>query len=324
MPQDDSQGGSPRRVLPWRLILVMVVVGVSFLVPAALLSPDGKGAISGFAGLIPGFFGAMLGKRWPSFAAALATIAAIAGLMLSAGLVGHLLIASALIIAAGVEAVRFGGRSFVFALYGFLFTLLVPGMPAPAETLPYAAFGVFWGWGAVQLLGATAKAAPPPAPRSFGVGLILFLMIGLAAATAIEHWVDTPYGYWIALFFTFRAVAPQGQTITGTLRFGLGVAIGSLAAIMAAALHFPAHVMTPVAILLALFGLRFLPHPGPWSAAAFTGAVLLAGSLSVQTAVFRIEAALTVVALAGGLALIIGMIWQLILREVGPEDQPNA
>lgn len=311
-------------MLPWRLILIMIAVGTAFLVPAALLSPDGKGALAGFAGLIPGFFGALLGRRWPSLAAALATIAAIAGLTIDAGLAGHLLIASALIIAAGIEAVRFGGRSFVFALYGFLFTLLVPGMPAPAETLPYAAFGVLWGWGAVQLLGASGRAAPPPARRAFGVGLVLFLMIGLALATAIGHWVDTPYGYWIALFFTFRAVAPQGQTISGTLRFGLGVAIGSLAAIVAAALHIPPHVLTPVAILLALFGLRVLPHPGPWSAAAFTGAVLLAGSFSVQTAVFRIEAALTVVALAGGLALIIGTIWRLILREVDPENQSNA
>lgn len=324
MSQENPQGGGAARVLPWRLILIMIAVGTSFLVPAALVSPDGKGAMAGFAGLLPGFFGAMLGRRWPSFAAALATIAAIAALMIGTGLAGHLLIASVLIIIAGIETVRFGGRSFVFALYGFLFTLLVSGMPAPAETLPYAAFGVLWGWGAVQLLGASGKAAQPPAPRFFGVGLVVFLMIGLAAATAIEHWVDTPYGYWIALFFVFRAIAPQGQTISGTLRFGLGVAIGSLAAIVVAALHFPVHVMTPVAIVLALFGLRFLPHPGPWSAAAFTGAVLLAGSLNVETALFRIEAALTVVALAGGLAMVIGMIWQLILREVDPGDQPNA
>lgn len=301
----------------------MIVVGISFLVPAALLSPDGKGAISGFAGLIPGFFGAMLGKRWPSFGAALATIGAIAALMINAGLAGHLLIAGALILAAGVETVRFGGRSFVFALYGFLFALLVPGMPAPAETLPYAAVGVFWGWGAVQLMGASGKAASPPARPAFGVALVIFLAIGLAAATVIDRWIDTPHGYWIALFFTFRAVAPQGQTISGTVRFGLGAAIGSLSAILATTLHLSPDVLTPLAILLALFGLRFLPHPGPWSTAAFSGAVLLAGSFNVQTEVFRIEAALTAVALAGGLALIIGMIWRLILRKVDPADQSN-
>ncbi|MDU9003983.1 hypothetical protein [Sedimentitalea todarodis] len=66
-------------MLPWRLILIIVAVGVSFLVPAALFSPDGKDAISGLAGLIPGFFGAMLGKQWPSLVAALATIAAFPG-----------------------------------------------------------------------------------------------------------------------------------------------------------------------------------------------------------------------------------------------------
>ena len=76
-------------------------------------------------------------------------------------------------------------------------------------------------------------------------------------------------------------------------------------------------MLTPLAILLALFGLRFLPHPGPWSAAAFSGAVLLAGSFNVQTEVFRIEAALTAVALAGGLALIGAVVAEFVAGTAG-------
>ena len=141
-----------------------------------------------------------------------------------------------------------------------------------------------------------------------------FLWLGLALTGWLMARVDQPYAYWLVLRFIFRAIAQQGRTVAGAVKFGTGAVLGSIIALALSALSLPVAITVALSCVLAMLGLRYLPHPYPWSAMAFTSAVLLSLAPGQTNALFRLEAALTVVFLTVILVALIGGSWQLLTR----------
>jgi hypothetical protein len=300
-------------VLPWALVFNLIAVGSILLVPTVLfVGPDG---IAAMIGLISGLAGGLMGRALMPQLAALTLVVATALLLLSPGLVGVWLIGGALVVAAGIESCTTGGRAFVLALYGWLSILLIPSMPPTETALPLLALGLVWGLAAARLLGLTGFAAPPPAQKAFGVAMAVFLFAGLLVASFVMQWRDAPLGYWMILLFIFRAVAPQGETVRSALKYGLGAAAGCGVAVLLTPVHLGGMGTAMIAFALMIVGMRNLPHPAPWSATAFTAAILMFLSPNAQTVLFRLEAAAFVVALTTVLALLIEGLWRLVLRQ---------
>lgn len=309
---DTRPAGTPG-VLPWRLVFRLIAIGAGLLVPIALFW--NPGIVPSGTGLIVGLAGSILGQRPLSVAAGLTLVAATALLLASPTVPWLWAIGTVLVFAAGFETATLGGRAFVLALYGWLSVVLMPSMPPVETALPFLALGLFWGAGWASVLGLNGIAAPPPTKRAFGIGLVLFLLTGLSASTLAAVWQAAPLGYWMVLLFIFRAIAPQGKTVGSAVRYGIGAALGCAVAILVTPLQMPEEITAPLAFGMGVLGLRFLPNPGPWSAAAFTAAILVGTAPGQDTALFRLEAALFVVALTASLAVVMDALWRLVARQ---------
>lgn len=309
----DTRPAPPAPVLPWTMVAILIAVGAGLLVPTAFFWEGSL--VPAAIGLIAGLAGGLLGRLGTSLGAGGTLILAVALLAGSPGIIGVWMIGAVLIALAGIEASTVGGRSFVLSLYGFLSVLLVPSMPEPMAALPFLSLGVAWGAGATWVLGLTGRVAAPPAKPAFGLGLALFLFAGLVVTTWVVEWQAAPLGYWMVLLFIFRAVAPQGRTLRSALRYGVGATLGCGAAVLLTPLDLPPDVAAPLAFALIVVGLRMLPNPGPWSAAAFTAAILMGLAPGPENALFRLEAALFVVVLTAVLGAVIDGLWRLVARQ---------
>ncbi len=299
-------------VLPWALVLKFVLAGSAAVVPAALFFGGPSGAVAAVAGLAPSLFGALLSsQRDGALAAAMVAVALLLQILAPVPVTAWVL-AIAFAVAAGTEATLTGGRAMVMALYAWLMLALLPSAPSPDQALPVVLLAAVWGTVSVWTLGLAGRAAGRPAPASFGLGMSVFLIVGLSlTGWLITRW-DEPYAYWLALLFTFRAIAPPGQTIASALKFGTGAVLGSVVALLVSFVPLPAVAAWLISAVLATLGLRYLPNPRPWSAMAFTSAVLIGVATGAHNAVFRLEAAMTVVALTCALVVLIGGAWQLL------------
>lgn len=326
MPGADTATGSKssRRVLPWSLIWKLSAAGGSLLVLAAVLSPGGVGFAPAMTGFIPGLMARTMGRPPASCIAVLSLAIALASLLLWPDIAGLWIVATLLGLGAGIESGTIGGRAFVAALYGWLSILLVPAMPPIGTALPWLLIGLTWGLVAARLLGLTAIAAPPPSGRRFAAGLVVFLLAGLFATLVLAERFGSPFGHWVVLLFVVRALTPQGHTLSAALRFGAGAAIGCALALVMTAFDLPDGVPLPLALCLLLIGLRYLPHPMPLAPAAITAAVLLGTAPGQDAALFRLEAALIVVALTFATGIAIGLAWRLLPVPSASSPEPRG
>ncbi len=170
------------------------------------------------------------------------------------------------------------------------------------------------GWAIVQLTPLAGAVVQDPAPVRFGVGLAGFLMAGLAIAVFAMHLIDERFAHWLALLFVMRGLAAPGQVVSDAVRGGLGAAGGSVLAMLFLMLNAPVSQLLAIAGVMFLIGLRMLPHPGPYSAAAFSVSILLATAPSQHAALVRIEAAILAVLLSTVVATVLSAIWSAIER----------
>jgi hypothetical protein len=303
--------GQPLRVLPWRLVAFLVLVIAATLGLSWFIA--GKAHLAAtVAGLMVGLIGSLLGS---GRAAALATMVLLGAMALHIQLPDRIptqALAMALVVLAGAEAGIVGGRAMTLALFGFLKLSLLPAMPPGSADLPFVAGAALLGGVAVLAIGLQGRARQAPGGLPFGAGVTLFLGLGLLGIFWIVQRMDQPFAYWLALLFVWRAMAPPERTMGAALRFGTGAVLGSLLAMLATFLDLPAEARLALTLALVIAGLRMLPHPGPWTPAAFTSAVLLSFANGPGDALFRAEAALFILALTALLTLVLSTVWQLI------------
>lgn len=298
--------------MPWLAILLLIGIIAVTVGCAALLFRDT--VMAAIPGAVAGLFGALLTPRrslpWP-------LVLALCGVLLLTlapptwAMVALLVALSA---AAGAEAVLTGGRSGVLALFVVVGLHLIPAMPAPTAALAPAAFAMALAWGLAQVTPLAGSAAQPPAPPRFGIGLALFLTVGLSIATFAMRLLSEDFAHWLALLFVMRGLAAPGQVVQSALRFGIGATIGSALALVALWLALPQPVMLALALAGLLAGFRMAPDPGPWSAAGMSVAVLCLTSPSPHDALFRIEAAAFAVLLSTALVTVFAALWSALDR----------
>lgn len=306
-----ARGG---RVLPWRILLSLLGAWALLVAPIVIYFGPAFGGVTLVVGLIPAFGGHILGQRRVANLASGALLAAIAVLSLVPGPITIWGGTLALIGGAAWEAWRPGGRAFVLALYGWSALVLAPTMPSPADALPFVAAGLLWGAIATAIFRFAGQAAQPPVQGQVAVSLALFLLAGIFVSAQITTWIDEKYGYWVVLLFILRALSPPNQSHRQALNYALGAVLGSGCALLLTWFHPAASVTLPLTLLLVVLGLRYLPHPAPWSTAAFTSAVLLINALGSDGILWRIEAVLLAVAIAMGLVSAIALGWRLVGR----------
>jgi hypothetical protein len=307
---------SAARVVPWRGLAAILGAWALLLGPVFALYGPADGGVTLVVGLMPAFAGQVLGQRRPADLAALVLALLVAlGALLGEARPGLALAgAGLLILAAALEAGRTGGRAFVLALYGWCALMLSPTLPAAAEALPFVVIGLLWGALSARLIGVAGLVVVPPVPPKIAASLGLFLAVGVLVSAQLSHWLDPTYGYWVVLLFVLRALSPPHQSTRQALRYGLGAVAGSGCAFMLALTNPPGEVAAVLALALILVGLRLLPHPAPWSPAAFTSAVLLLVPVGTSGILVRLEATLIAVALTVVLVAAIGVGWRLIDR----------
>lgn len=310
-----TEPNPPSATLPWPA--VGLIFGAALLVcgAATLLFGNPAAAMPALYGLIPGLLGSILAQRGQSHWPALATLAAIAFLALQPTLLALCVIGGLLTICAGIESVRSGGRACVLGLYGWLALDIMPGLPPAPVTTASACFGLMSGWLIARLTKLEGAAALPPVKPIVGLALVIFLALGLAVSLlAMGRANDQPYAYWIPLFFILRAVAPPQHTLAAAAKFGLGAVFGCLAAFFVMLLHLPTSVTAPMALLLIVGGLRYLPNPSPIAPAAFSAATMIGAGADLATSVFRIETALFVAFFAAALAVAVDLVLTFVGR----------
>ncbi|MEM1077597.1 MAG: FUSC family protein [Pseudomonadota bacterium] len=302
------------RVLPWRILLAILGAWALLIAPIVIYFGPAFGGVTLVVGLIPAFGGHVLGQRRMAHLAAGALLAAMATLALAPCALTIWGCTLVLIGCAAWEAWRPGGRAFVLALYGWSALVLAPTMPSPVDALPFVAMGLAWGALVTRIFQFTGKAAQPPLSGQTATSLGVFLLVGIFVAAQITAWIDEKYGYWVVLLFILRALSPPHQSHQSALTYALGAVLGSGCALLLTWFHPAASVTLPLTLMLVVLGLRYLPHPAPWSTAAFTSAVLLINSLGSDGILLRVEAVLLAVTIAMGLVSAISLGWRLVGR----------
>jgi hypothetical protein len=306
----------------WRIVLAWAVA----LAPVLFFYGPAYGGVMTMVGLVPGFAGRVVGHRRMADLAGLCLL----GLVLLAAFavpIGDTLALAGglvLIVCAMLEAHRTGGRAFVLALYGWCAFSLAPTLPGSADGAPFIAAGLIWGAVAARWIGLEGVAVLPAASARTTVSLGLFLLVGVVIAGQLTDMVDRTYGYWVVLLFVMRALSPPEHSAVQALRYGVGAVVGSGCAFVLAISVPPGPLLVLLALGVAVVGLRYLPHPGPWSAAAFTSAVVMILPIGMSGILLRVEAALLAVALTLALIAFIGLGWRLVGWTKGPSAPERA
>ncbi len=301
-------------VLPWRILLAILGAWALLLAPIIALYGPASGGVTLVVGLIPAFGGHVLGQRRMAYLASAALLLAIGVLAVLPGLLTIWICTLVLIAGCAREAWRPGGRAFVLALYGWSALVLAPTMPPPVEALPFVAAGLGWGALITALLKFAGQAAQPPMPGQVALSFAVFLGVGIFLSAQVTAWIDQSYGYWVVLLFILRALSPPHQSRQSAVSYGLGAVLGSGCALLVTWFAPVAAITLPLALILVALGLRYLPHPAPWSTAAFTSAVLLINALGSEGVLLRVEAVLLALVIALALVSAISLGWRLIGR----------
>ena len=270
------------------------------------------GRIAAVAGFSAGFLGSVfssLASNARTFAMVLVSIlvCTLFPLQWVAFLCGFILISWA-----AFEGYKNGGFATVPALNGLLLYLLIPPDERIAvHVLVFLAAAVAGSLLSVWL-NLAASAIRPPMSFKEAISVWLFLIVGMSLTSFLAHIIGNQKSYWLSLLFLFRVLAPIQKVPDAAMRFGVGVALGSLAALCFEFSGLSHQVLLILGFASAATGVHRIGSNTLLTAMFFTIATLLVTAPSVEFAVFRIEAAAMIVLLVGGLSFLISLCWERI------------
>ena len=302
-------------LLPWRLVLL--IFGLSAAAGALTFGLAGSEYIPAtLSGMILGVFGTMLGDPKKTALAVGAVGLAVTLSDLAASWPTYLMIAPLFALAAGLELKRFGTRASIFAVMSWII-LTGPSFPEGTSILLVAIFALSTLTGTVfaTWTGISGRAPLTQTSQAYAVAHAAALGVGLILAEFAASLFDDIHAYWIALLFTARALDPPGRHLTAAGRRGAAMVIGAGAAgLLVALVQFPAE-LTVVGVASILVGLRYLPSGRPISSACMSAGVVLTTSPSIETAIFRAEAAIG----ASILVVLVFFLGSAILKLMGEQ-----
>jgi hypothetical protein len=285
------------RVLPWSLVAtICATLGVAVLFSFWLLGPVAvPGAV---AGVIIGFMGTMMANRFLAAGAVIAVGLASLLDFVTPSWVNLVLILPVMSALVGWEAGKVGSRCFVFALFAWIM-LDARAQPSGDGSLALgfllaSALGI----GVVLLAGKESIRPETRGGRFYGFAVFVSLWFGLAVIASISSLFDGAYAYWMSLMFAMRFFAAPGTHVDGALRFAVGTVLGATVAGALLGLPLPALVFQVTGVASMLMGLRLLPAASPLTAMLISAGVIFVLTPTVDSAVFRLEAAVIATALA--------------------------
>ena len=217
---------------------------------------------------------------------------------------------------AGLEVARYGTRCLVAAVFGCLAMIVGtakdPGIAVSASFLA----GLIAGCGSMWVAGLIGVIPPSAKGRAIGVGMVLFLTLGLIASTILAWEIGGPRSYWVAFLFVMRAIVPLEAQKDTIARFGIGASIGVLLAVLIELANPIVPVQLILALLAGLIGLRYITHPLPVSSAAFSAAILLGAAPTLSEAASRAQAILIVFLLVLFLVFVLDLLWRSLSRRL--------
>ncbi|CAD0184682.1 hypothetical protein RUESEDTHA_01564 [Ruegeria sp. THAF57] len=213
---------------------------------------------------------------------------------------------------AAYEGCKNGGFATVPALNGLLLYLLIP----PDERIAILVLVFF----AAAIVGSllcvwlnlAGSATRPPMSFKEAFSIWLFLIVGMSLTSFLAHVIGNQKSYWLSLLFVFRVLAPLQKVPVAALRFGVGVALGSLAALCLEFSGLSHQALLILGFASAVIGVHKIGGNTLWTAMYFTIATLLVTAPTMEFAVFRIEAAAMIVFVVGALSFLISWCWERI------------
>jgi hypothetical protein len=285
------------KVLPWSLVAIIVgTICVATLPAWLLLGPDY--ARSAVAGVMVGFFGAVMGNRYFAIAASFATALATSISMASPEWVTLVLVIPAMAALLGWESGKVGSRCFVFALFAWI--MLDAKVSPHGDGSLALVFFLAAGFGVLVALCSGKEAMRPPTPggKFYGYGVTVSLVIGLILVWLVSKLFTDANAHWIVLMFAMRFFAAPGSHSDNALRYAVGTVLGATIAGAMLDLPVPVIALQVVGVGCTLMGLRMLPAETPLTAMFICAGVVFVIAPSVHAAVFRLEAAVIAVTLA--------------------------
>lgn len=308
--EDTAQNGArPEFLVPWRL--VMVIFGTLCAVAGAAHLAAGPAYVPGaVSGLILGVFGTFFGSRAKTIAALICVAAGAAVSHATPFWVSIFLLAPLCAGLVSLELSRFGTRVGVLAIMSWI--TLNGAVSVPTEQ-PYLllvfAVAVVIGLILATALGLEGRVPHVVVEQRYAIGHGSALALGLVLAQVIATLFDNPQSHWIALLFTVRALDPPGSHVAQAVSRGVAMVAG--AGVAGAAVLIPASPVwfVVLGVIALLAGLRYLPSGRALASALMSAGIVLASAPTVETAMFRAEAAI----LASMLVLVVFYVVSTVL-----------
>lgn len=300
-------------LVPWRHTIAVVATLLVAVVPGAVVA-GAAGAIAAGAGYQIGSF-ASLNRGYKQTVWASAVVLPFAGLVLAVD--GLTVAAAAMVLLTALAAreyVKEGSRVFVVGLLSFLMMRVGVAEGGGLTMLAIYVGGVVLGAAVVALLGLTGSSPPRSSSLAGGVAIAVFLVVGLAVSELLVAVLAEPRGYWIAIIFTGRALAPFENYRINTVRYGVGALAGVAAATGVALISLPYLANLAVSVGAFVAGVRTLTHRWPLAPGFLTLGVLLSIPGPRDVLAFRAQAIAIVVVLAVLLSFAIEWLWATMQR----------
>ncbi len=302
------------RVLPWHLVAtIFATLGVAMLCSFWVFGPAAvPGAI---AGVIIGYMGSMMANRYLAMGAVVAVGVATYLDFATPPWVNPVVIIPVMSALVGWEAGKVGSRCFVFAMFAWIMLdarAQPPGDGSLALTfLLSSALGI-----AVALLSGKESIRPPtPGGQFYGFSVFVSLWFGLVVIMLISSFFDGAYVYWMSLMFAMRYFAAPGTHVDGALRFAVGTVLGATAAGALLGLPLPSLAFQSMGIVSLVMGMRLLPTASPLTAMLISAGVIFVITPTIDSAVFRLEAAVIAASLAVALNWVMDRLEELLSGE---------
>ncbi len=285
------------KVLPWSLVAIIVgTICIAALPSWFLLGPDyARGAV---AGVMVGFFGSAMGNRYFAIAAGFAAALATGISMTSPKWVTLVVVIPAMAALLGWESGKVGSRCFVFALFAWI---MLDAKVSPHEDGSLAlVFFVAAGFGILIAIWSGKEAMRPPTPggKFYGYSVAFSLAFGLILLLLVSKLFTNANVHWLALMFAMRFFAAPGTHTDSALRFAVGTVLGATIAGAMLDLPVPVIAFQGVGVGCILMGLRRLPVETPLTAMLICAGVIFVIAPTIDSAAFRLEAAVIAVTLA--------------------------
>lgn len=218
---------------------------------------------------------------------------------------------------ASYEIKSAGTRCLVAAIFGFLaFEVGLAKSPGSFVVLAYGV-GVIAGMAATWLSGLTAILPRVPVSGVYAGFNFLFLTLGLTSSIALTILLEEPRAYWIAFVFAMRGFVPLERQVTAIWQYGVWSGLGVCLAVLLQVAGLPMQLELVIAFGLVICGLKYVAHPVPISACAFTGAIVLGSTTTMQDAAYRAEAITIVVILVLLLSFALEWLWAKSQKKAG-------